>query len=88
MQKRFDSRTIRGLIVTFVSLIVGQLARLVDAPITEAETADLLEQIATLAQQAAPLIGQLVETVGAMWGLYMSYRGRMNPKITPIGGES
>jgi hypothetical protein len=85
--KKFNSKTIIGIIIAFMSVIIGAVARQSGAPITEAETAELLEKTVPLTEQLVNLAVQMLDTIGAMIGLYLAYRGRMNPDIKPIAPE-
>jgi len=77
MPKQLKSKTIIGIIIAAVSIIVGQIARQTGAPITSEETTDLLNQM-------TDLLVNISDTIGAIVGLYIAYRGRMNPDIKPL----
>ena len=77
MTTKTKSTTIRGIIIAVFGMLIGLIARQVDSPITEGETVELLTQIADIAGSWVSLTLEAV-------GLFMAYRGRMNPKIEPL----
>lgn len=81
---RFSSKTIVGIIIAAAAIIVGQIARQTGAPITEGETAEVLTDSVPLIEQIVDIAAKLADAIVALVGLYLAYRGRMNPEIKPL----
>lgn len=84
MKSRFSSKTIIGIIIASASIIIGQIARQTGAPMTEAEATEVLTEATPLIEQIVNIAKNLVDSVVALVGLYLAYRGRMNPEIKPL----
>jgi len=69
-----QSKTIQGIIIAAVCIIIGIIANSAGIEYDSAGTKEVIGQV----------VESLGASVGALIGLYLAWKGRYNPDIKPI----